>query len=82
MKINGKQINAEEFAYDNCHKIYIIENEEDRRQAVEYGYDIYPIEDLEKAYTQSCELRFISNWSLNKQYVEQFVNAVFEYGEV
>ena len=26
MKVNGQEIKAKAFAYDNCHKIYIIED--------------------------------------------------------
>lgn len=79
MKINGKIVIGEKFAYDGCHKIYIIEDEEDLKMAKDYEYDIYPIEKLQLAYEISCELRFISNWKLNKNYVSQFEeNVIFE----
>mgnify|MGYP003292173738 CR=1 FL=1 len=79
MKINGTEIKGNKFAYDNCHKIYIIEDNEDIEQANEYGYKIYDIKDLESAYENSCDLRFISNWKLDKSYVEQFEeNVIFE----
>ena len=62
-----------------CHKIYIIEDEADERKALELGYDIFIMDELEDAWNNSCELRFISNWKLNKDYVKQFENATFEY---
>lgn len=81
LKINGKEVLGKEFAYDGCHKIYIIEDKEDREQAKEFGYSFYPISDLQSAYENSCELKFINNWKLDKTYVGQFENATFERGE-
>lgn len=79
MKVNGIEIIGSKFAYDGCHKIYIIEDEVDERKALELGYDIFIMDELEDAWNNSCELRFISNWKLNKDYVKQFENATFEY---
>lgn len=79
MKVNGIEIIGSKFAYDGCHKIYIIEDEVDERKALELGYDIFAIDELEDTWNNSCELRFIRNWKLNKDYVKQFENATFEY---
>lgn len=80
IKINGTKIKTNGyFAYDNCHKIYIIEDNEDMKKAKELGYDLFPIEDIKNAYNNSCPLKFISNWKLDKQYIKQFEeNVVFE----
>ena len=78
MKINGQQTNAKEFAYDGCHKIYILESKNDRDEAQDCGYDILPIENLRKAFSKSCGLQFISNWKLSKHFVDQFQEACFE----
>lgn len=78
MKINGREVKGKLFAFDGCHKIYIIEDEDDYEKADELGYNIYDIEDIEEAYNNSCELRFISNWKLTDYYVKQFEEAVFE----
>ena len=78
MKINGQSIDSDKFAYDNCHKIYIIEDEADLNEARDIGYNIYPIKALPDAYKNSCELKFISNWKLDKQYVAQFEDCIFE----
>lgn len=79
MLINGKQVVGNEFAYDDCHKIYIIEDENDRKSALECGYTLYPIEQLLSKYNHSCELRFINNWKLTIRYVEQFEKLEIEF---
>ena len=78
MKVNGKQIFGDTFAYDGCHKIYICECQCDEEEAVECGYKVFPIEVLEEAFENSCPLRFISNWALDTHYVVQWEDAIFE----
>jgi hypothetical protein len=78
MKVNGKKINGNKFAYDECHKIYILEDEQDVDEALKYGYRIYPISSLQEKFEDSCGLQFIQNWKLDKRYVDQFVEARFE----
>lgn len=78
MTINGQQTKATEFAYDRCHKIYLLESENDRGEARDSGYDILPIENLKKAFNKSCGLQFISSWDLSKRFVDQFQGAEFE----
>ena len=84
MKINGLQVTAKKFAFDGCHKIYLIENEYEEANARELGYNIHPIDELRLAYEGSCSLRFISNWPLDNDefvsYVGQFEKARFEEG--
>lgn len=55
------------FAYDGCHKIYLIESEEQEKEAKSYKYEILPIEELLNTYKDSCDLRFINFWGLNKE---------------
>ena len=74
MKINNKEVIGNRFFFDGCHKIYIIEDNqdiEDMKQKNWTDEDIYPIEELEETYHNTCSLRFISNCKLNKQYVKQ-----------
>lgn len=78
MIINGKETNAKEFAYDGCHKIYLIEDNKDKEMALDLNYEIRPIEELERTFECSCSLRFIHNWKLDKTYVAQFEDAIFE----
>lgn len=79
MKINGKEIKGKGIAYDGCHKIYILEDENDEKEAYDMGYELYVLDILEKIYNNSCSLRFINNWKLDKCYVAQFKeNVKFE----
>lgn len=80
MRINGVEVVGKEFAYDGCHKMYVIEDEADRQEAMGLGFepeDILPIELLQRTYWESCDLRFIHNWKLNKTYVGQFEEVEF-----
>jgi hypothetical protein len=70
--INGKETTAKQFAYDGCHKIYLLESENDVWEARDCGYDVLPISGLRKTFYNSCGLQFISNWKLDKDYVRQF----------
>lgn len=81
MKINNVDVLGNRFAFDGCHKIYIIEDDTDYNEAVSYGYNIHNIDELEHIYRhKTCDLVFISNWKLTKRYVEQFEkNVVFTY---
>lgn len=89
MKINGKKIKGNKFAYDGCHKIYIIEDDEDLKKALKIGYDIYDIKEIEEKYNNSCYLKFINTWKLETvvpQFYEEITNfdeepkkVVFEY---
>jgi hypothetical protein len=78
MKINDQETTAKAFAYDDCHKIYLLERDSDWKDASDAGYTILPIEKLAYTYHSSCDLRFISNWALNKQFVRQCETADFQ----
>ena len=79
MKINGKKVIGEHFAYEGCHKMYVCEDQQDIDEVNNSnGYDLVPISELPHVWEISCPLRFISNWKLDKQYVNQFEEAVFE----
>lgn len=78
MKINGKKVKGNKFAYDGCHKIYVCEDEKDIKEAVEIGYAILDIRQLKNIYENSCPLKFISSWKLDKSYIKQYEEAIFE----
>jgi hypothetical protein len=71
MVINGKQTDAKMFAYDGCHKIYLLEDEQDLNEAASNGYELINISKLEKTFHKSCGLQFIDNWKLDKCFVSQ-----------
>lgn len=81
IKVNGKTIEGEGVAYDECHKIYIIEDAKDREEAEKLGYSIYNMAALPIIWAESCPLRFIQNWELNKVYVGQEESATFAQAE-
>jgi hypothetical protein len=69
------------FVYDGCHKIYIVEDQDDIESVKQlWGEDtiFYNIDELQEVWDNSCSLRFISNWKLDKQYVRQFYDAEFD----
>jgi len=60
--INGVEIAATHFAWDQCHKIYLINSQEHRQAMFDNGWsesDIFPVEELPQAWENSCGLRFI-----------------------
>jgi hypothetical protein len=59
--------NVQSFAWDECHKIYLIENEEQKKEALENEYTIFPINKLKSCYRKSCGLKFIAYWDLDKK---------------
>lgn len=78
MKVNGKTIKGIGYAFDRCHKIYILADLAEWKQAKEYGFECWALKTLPKVWEYTCPLRFISTWSLTDYYVEQGENAVFE----
>ena len=63
--INNQTSPATEFAWDGCHKIYLLSKNG------EAGYKVLPVSELQRVWDQSCPLRFINNWALDKNYVPQ-----------
>ena len=78
MKINNIEISAKHFAYDGCHKIYLIETMEQYWDAQSSEYTVLHISKLKKTFENSCGLRFISSWDLSKSnIVDQCEEAEF-----
>ncbi len=78
MKVNGKTIRGIGFAYNGCHKFYILANMNEWKTAKEYGFQCHSLRSLQRLWNASCPLRFISTWNLSDYYVEQGEQAVFE----
>ena len=76
-QINCTDIVQDRFAFDGCHKFYLIDTPEDEDLLRSYGYEIYPIEDLPAAWNDSCPLRFIDSADLQTVYVQQAEPAWF-----
>jgi len=78
MKINGREVVGEYFAYEGCHKMYVCKDAQEVFEAQQAGYEIHPIAELQETYEQSCPMKFISPWDLDGYYVPQCEKAVFE----
>lgn len=78
MKINGKKVVGDSFAYDGCHRIRILKNEKEKNEAEKMDFLIMPIAVIKKVYRESCSLKFISNWELTITYAEQGRKAEFK----
>ena len=77
MYVNNIKIKGMRFAYEGCHKIYVIENDKEAKEAIDIGYNLYSIHELEDVFNKSCSLKFINSWDCEKRYVKQFEEAVF-----
>ena len=75
--ISGKEITADSFAFDGCHKFYLIECEPERKKMLDLGYELYPIVELPGKWLESCPLRFIDSADFMESYVLQFEPAYF-----
>ena len=66
MKLNNVEIKQKYFAFDTCHKIYVLSNQKEMFQAILLDYEIKEIQEIVKTYNKSCGLKFISYWDLRK----------------
>ena len=68
LKVNGVDVShCKGFAYDGCHKIYLVETDADIQEATRLGYmPLHTMDELEKTFVESCPLRFIDWWNLDK----------------
>lgn len=81
LALNTFDTKANEFAFDGCHKFYLIQTKKDRADSLERGYDLYPMNRLPSMFQCSCPLRFINTWKL-KTVIPQCAPAVrFEWVE-
>ena len=88
MFINNEEVQADLFAYDGCHKIYLIEDNNTLR-VIQEDYPhlkILNIQELEETYNNSCPLRFIDSLKYVNNELQTTViipqcieNVVFSY---
>jgi hypothetical protein len=74
LRINDTVVDATEFAYDGCHKIFLIFNAADREKMYANGYtdsDILPVSRLPEVWESTCFLRFIFRADQTEVLVEQ-----------
>lgn len=58
------EIKANMIAYDGCHKIYLITNNNEADEAKSYGYRLAPVGYLNVIWESACPLRFIEFWDV------------------
>lgn len=55
---------CDRFAWDGCHKIYLITTRDQAYDAFGYDYDLLDISLIKQVYEESCPLRFIDFWDV------------------
>lgn len=58
------ELDYHNFAYDGCHKMYLLKDEE-IKQAEESGYKVIPIDRLPQVFNDSCPSRFLYSWRMD-----------------
>ena len=58
------EVKADMFAYDGCHKIYLITSEKEESEALDYGYELWGVNNLPSVWDSTCPLRFIQFWDV------------------
>lgn len=79
---NFKIGNIKEFFYDDCHKIYLVEDENDKKEMFEKGWneeEIHNIDALEFIFNISCPLRFINTCKLESVVPQYRKKVKFTY---
>lgn len=61
-KIKAIEESGFPIAWDGCHKIYFLEDDARRANAVDLGYEIFPSTELRDLIVLSCGLVFVSRW--------------------
>jgi hypothetical protein len=76
-KIAAIETSGLQIAYNDCHKIYLLDTDE--TEAVANGYNIYPASLIRDIIWKSCPLVFVSAWSLSDSpwTIEQCTDDIF-----
>lgn len=82
-KITAIEASNHRIAYDGCHKIYLLNTEDDLTEAGEYGYTTRPANQIRRTITESCGLVFVQPWSLTEHpwEIEQGTEDIYEAAE-
>jgi hypothetical protein len=82
--INSEPVKAEGlvFIYDGCHKVYLVTSEEGRARVLSNGWseaDFRHPSELPDVWEETCDLRFIDDADLKREYVPQGEDATVEW---
>lgn len=61
-KITAIEQSGFPIAWDGCHKIYFLEDDDRRAAAVELDYEIHAASEIRRLISDSCGLVFVSRW--------------------
>ena len=64
-KIHAIETSEMPLAWDGCHKIYFLQDDAREAEARNFGYTIYPSNELRELITSSCGLVFVSRWGFD-----------------
>ena len=65
-KIAAIEASGFPLAYDGCHKIYFLEDEERQKECARFGYKpFHPSSEIRSLIDRSCGLVFVSRWGLD-----------------
>lgn len=83
MKINGIDVTGYvAFAYDGCHKIYVLKQKNDIKEFKKLGYQLFRLEGgIIQCYLDSCSLRFIDLYDGSKTDNDKYIQAVPQFCE-
>lgn len=84
-KIKAIEESGLRLAYDGCHKIYVIETDDEREKMIrDYGYepaDIFPASEIRNLIEGSCSLVFVRAASLRSDHpwgISQCTRNIYE----
>jgi hypothetical protein len=76
--INGIVVTEDRFAFDGCHKTYLIGTDAEAEDARGSDYEIHAIDELPRIWATTCPLRFVQRWRDFATIIDQFENARFD----
>ena len=81
MKINGVDVTkCKAFAFDGCHKIYVLKNWKDVDEFKKLDYELFKLDGgIVQCYLDSCSLRFIDLYDGNKTDDEKYTQLVPQF---
>lgn len=87
-KIAAIETSGLKLAWDGCHKIYFLEDEEREREAASFGYEpFFPAAELRELISSSCGLVFVSRWGFDNSdfdhrwNIDQCTEDIYEAAE-
>lgn len=83
MKINGIDVtDYVAFAFDGCHKIYVLKGWNDVKEFKKLGYQLFRLEGgIIQCYLDSCSLRFIDLYDGSKDDDDKYIQVVPQFCE-